>query len=137
MIGIDLPTQGDHARWTNAERPDGSCTLSQREIGSAVQETPRLVMARRDRHPHHDTLTAGLDQLDLQRLIQALHWGYVVHLTSFRAHSSSSVAVYCAGAPWALSSVAASAHSLPPSSPPLSFLAPRPHQSPSPHRCTA
>src|SRR5258708_33130884 len=137
MIGIDLLTQGDHARWTIEERPDGSCTLSQREIGSAVQETPRLVMARRDRHPHHDTLTAGLDQLDLQRLIQALHWGYVVHLTSFRAHSSSSVAVYCAGARWGLASVAASADSLPSSSPPLSLVVRRRQQCPCPRLCTA
>src|SRR5260370_24470049 len=108
MIGIDLLTQGDHARWTIEERPDGSCTLSQREIGSAVQETPGLVMARRDRHPHHDTLTAGLDQLDLQGLVQALHSGYVVHLARFRSHSSSSASDHCAGARCALPSVAPS-----------------------------
>src|SRR5438876_2059391 len=84
MIGIDLLTEGAHARWTVQERADGGGTLGQRETGSPVQETPGLVMARRDGHLHHDPLTAGLDQLDLQRLVQAPHWGYVVHLTSFR-----------------------------------------------------
>src|SRR6266700_590040 len=117
MIGIDLLTEGAHARWTVQERADGGGTLGQRETGSLVQETPGLAMARRDGHLHHDPLTADLDQLDLQRLVQAFHWGYVVHLTSFRAHSSSSVAVYCAGARALLASGAASAESLPPSSP--------------------
>ena len=117
MIGIDLLTEGAHARWTVQERADGGGTLGQRETGSPVQETPGLVMARRDGHLHHDPLTAGLDQLDLQRLVQAPHWGYVVHLTSFRAHRSSPVAVNCAGARSLLASVAASADPLPPSSP--------------------
>src|SRR5438876_10482067 len=89
MIGIDLLTEGAHARWTVQERADGGGTLGQRETGSPVQETPGLVMARRDGHLHPAPLTAGLDQLDLQRLVQAIHWGYVVHLTSFCAHRSS------------------------------------------------
>src|SRR5438128_4033865 len=89
MIGIDLLTEGAHARWTVQERADGGGTLGQREIGSPVQETTGLAMARRDGHLHHDPLTADLDQLDLQRLVQAFHWGYVVHLTSFGAPRSS------------------------------------------------
>src|SRR5438876_6348659 len=96
MIGSDLLTEGTHAHWTVQERTDGGCTLSQSETGSAVQEAPGLAMAQCDRHPHHDTLTGRLDQLDLKCLVQAFHWGDVVHLTGFRTHSSSSVSVCCA-----------------------------------------
>jgi hypothetical protein len=48
MIGIDLLTEGTHARWTVQERTNGGCTLSQSDTGSAVQETLGLAMAHRD-----------------------------------------------------------------------------------------
>src|SRR6266487_6019137 len=81
MIGIDLLTERAHSRWTVQESADGGCTLGQSETGSAVQEAPWLAMAQRDRHLHHDALTGCLDQLYLKRLVQAFHWGYIVHLT--------------------------------------------------------
>src|SRR5205823_4387492 len=108
MIGIDLLTERAHSRWTVQESADGGCTLGQSETGSAVQEAPGLAMAQRDRHPHHDALTGRLDQLYLKRLVQAFHWGYVVHLTGFCTHRSSPVSVCCAVARSLLASVAAS-----------------------------
>jgi hypothetical protein len=61
MIGSDLLTEGAHARWTVQECTDSGCTLGQSDAGAAMQEAPGLTMARRDRHPHHDTLTNRLN----------------------------------------------------------------------------
>src|SRR5262249_9210434 len=96
MLGMDLLTGGTYVHRAVQERTDENCTLSQNETGSAVQEAPRLAMAQRDRHPHHDAVTGRFGQLVLRCLGQAFQGGDGLHVTGLCAHCSSPLSVWSA-----------------------------------------